>query len=162
MAAARLLAEERHLELPDDLALRIVLADRAVAFVAHQVVAGRQLPDQAGVAVRARIVDLELDLAVQLAVPIDLDDAAGAGFGDHDLAALQRLERVDFDLLALVAVHGSAVVGPDGLARLRIDLGDLRGPLLNHDVAIRQDMNVMDAAPRHLPLDLPLGIDNRQ
>ena len=66
------------------------------------------------------------------------------------------------DPLALVAVGGARVVGPDDLLRLRIDLDNLAAALLDHDVPVGQHVDVVDAAPLHLPRDLTVLFDNRQ
>ena len=67
-----------------------------------------------------------------------------------------------FDSLALIAVLRGAVVRPDDLLRLAIDGHDLGCSLLNHDVAGGEDVYVVNSAPRHLPFNLAVGIEDRQ
>jgi hypothetical protein len=58
MPVLRLLAEQWDVIFPNDPALAVIFAHRAVTFVAHQIIAGWQLAGQPRVAVRMRMVDL--------------------------------------------------------------------------------------------------------
>ena len=88
-----LLVEHRNLELPDHRALlAVVLADEAVAFVAHQDVAVLEDAHEARIRARVGRGDLQRDLALDRAQAVDLDDPRRTALGDHDVAVRERLE----------------------------------------------------------------------
>ena len=83
MTTLALLAKEGDVVLPDDLARGIVFTDPTVGLMGHQVIAISDLADPAGIGMRVRMIDLQLHLALHLAVMIHLDDPGRAGLGDH-------------------------------------------------------------------------------
>ncbi len=85
-----------------------------------------ELAHEPGVAVRMGMLDLELDLFLDRAVAVDLDDSARPRLGDHDPAIGEWLERMDLDRLPRIAVLLGRVVGPDNLVGGGINLGDHR------------------------------------
>ena len=107
-------------------------------------------------------VDLEFDRVQDLAAAIDFNNPSGAGFGDHDAAICQRLKGGDLNAFSLVTVLLCGVIRPDDLVRLRVEFDDFVAALLQHDMAIGQDMNVMDAPPAGLPFYFSLGVQDRQ
>ena len=129
VAALLGLVEQRHLELPNHLARRVILAHETVGLMRDEIRAGGGLADEPRVAVGVGLVQLELHLALNLAVLVHLDDAARAGLGDHREAVLDALEGVHLDALALVAVHFAGVVFPHDLL-VRRDLDDFLKALL--------------------------------
>ena len=137
---------------PRHLARVIVLAHDAVPFVAHQVVAVGKLARQPSIRVRMRMIDAQLDFAQPTPGAIDFDDAARPALGDHHLAIRERLKRVYFDGPTLVLAGGAGIVAPHHAFGLGIDLGDLVRALLHYDMAIREHVQIMNAAPGHLPI----------
>jgi len=137
----------------------VVFPDSSIALVADEVVTIGQLAGQPGVAMRMRLVYLELDLVVDFSLPIDLDNTSGSGFGDHDVAIGQRLEGMDLDTFSLVAVFLGGIVGPDDLLGAGVDFDDLAIAFLHHDVPAGKNMDIVDAPPLHLPFDLALLVD---
>ena len=72
--------------LPDDLALRRVLADDLVEQLRHQVVAVGQLAGHAGLQMMVLRLSLERDFDEDLALAIDFQQARlVAGLGEQDL-----------------------------------------------------------------------------
>src|SRR4051794_16469439 len=82
---------------PDDLALLVILADHAVAFVTNQIVAAVQLAGQPRVAMRLRMLHLQRHFLNNLPGAIDLDDSPIAAFGNHRQTVRQPLESMNLD-----------------------------------------------------------------
>ncbi len=108
------------------------------------------------------MIDAQLDLVQQAAVAVDFDDPRRSAFGNHHAPLAQRLNGMHFHRLAGVAVGRAGIVRPHDFLRRGIDLGNLVGSLRRHDMPIGKHGHIMNAAPRHLPLDLAGAIDDRQ
>ena len=159
VAALALLAEEGDVILPDDLALRIVFPDATIGLVGHQVIAIGDLADAARVGVGIRVIDLQLHLALNLAVAIHFNDPGRAGLGDHRQAVFHALKGMHLHRFAGVGLR--RVVFPDHLL-VASDLLDLGPALLKEHVAIGQHVRIVDGSHRNLPLKGTIGSDDRQ
>ena len=69
---------------------------------------------------------------------------------------------MDFHRPAGIAIGRGRIVRPHDLATVAVDLNDFAGALLHHDVAVGQDVHVMNPAPGHLPFDLSVASDDRE
>src|SRR5580765_6204529 len=150
MTALAGLAEERHFVFPHDFAGGSVFAHEPIALVSNEIVASRNLADEAGVTMSARVVHLEFDLVPDFALFVYLNDSSGTRFGDHGETVFHALKRMDLNALALVAVHFGGVVFPNN-PLLRGHLDYLGPALLEKDVAVGQDRSVVDGSDRDLP-----------
>ena len=159
VAALALLAEEGDVVLPDDLALRIVFPDATIGLVGHQVIAIGDLTNAARVGVRIRVIDLQLHLALNLAVAIHFNDPGRAGLGDHRQAILNALKGMHLHRFAGVGLR--RVVFPDHLL-VAIDLLNLGPALLQEHIAIGQHVRIVDGGHRNFPLKGTIGSDDRQ
>jgi hypothetical protein len=126
--------------------------------VAHEDVAIVEHPREPRVRVRVRAIELERDLAHERPCAVDDDDPPWPGLGDHDVSVAEWLQRVHLD--GPTGVMQTRVVGPHDLACRRVEFDDLCGSALQHQVPVRQDVQVVDRPPRHLPLDLAAGADD--
>ena len=163
VASLALAAKHGHVVFPDYApGVLFVFADKTIPLMTHQITVVRDLANESGVRVRVRTVDLHLGLAQEGAGAIDFDDSGWAAFGNHHAAVGQGLERVHFDAFAFVAVLGARIVLPHDLLGFAIDLDHLGRALLQHDVARWQNVQVVDATPRHLPFEFALTVENAE
>ena len=92
-----------------------------------------------------------------IAVAIDLDDPGRPRLDDHRRAVGQPLERMHLDRPAGVAIAFRVVI-PDRLAVL-VELDDPRPAILIEDVAVGQQVQIVDLPARKLPLHSAVGGD---
>jgi hypothetical protein len=155
--------KERNLVLPDHLAgLTVVLTHLPIGLMSDEVVAVVDLPNEASIGVGIRVVDDQLHFVKELSLAIDLDDPRRPGLRDHQATVRKGLESVDLDSLTVIAILLTRVVLPNGLLRLRVDLDDLAETLGDEEMAILEDVDVMDTAPRSFPFDGTIAGDDRE
>ena len=99
MAGVGRASVEADLVGPDDFAIFIILADRAVIFVGDEIMAIGELANEPGVAVRAGVFNEERKFLDDLVVLVHLDDAGIAGLADHRVAVIEPLKRVNLHRL---------------------------------------------------------------
>lgn len=156
------LAKEWDVVFPDDLSGLIIFSDHTIPFVTDQVVTVFQFAGQSCVGMRMRVIDFERKLFVDFALAIDFDDPGRSRFRDHDPVIIKRLERVDFDTFSAVSILLTCVIGPYDFLGRRIDFDNLTHVSLDHDMPVFQDVQIVDAAPFHLPADRTIFFDDRQ
>ena len=69
---------------------------------------------------------------------------------------------MDFHRPAGIAVRNCRVVCPHDLVPVAVNLNDFACALLHHDVAVGQDMHIMNPAPGHLPFGFSVTPDDRE
>ena len=130
--------------------------------MADQVVSVRQFACQPRVTMWVWLSNLEFDLMMDFSVAINFNDPSGTGFGNHDVAIGQGLKRVCLDTLSLVAILLGAVIRPNDLFCFGVDFNNLAIAFLHHDVATGENMDIVDSAPFHFPLNLAGLVDQGQ
>lgn len=94
----------------------------------------------------------QFDLLRDFSRAVDLDDATRAGFNDHHVSIGERLAGVDLGLLR-------RLVFPDDFLFARHL--DRAADVAEENISIRQPPTVLRMFVGDLPLDLPLGGDER-
>src|SRR5205814_128648 len=125
---------------PDDVAVAVVFANRAIPFVADEIVSVLQLASQPRVAMRLRMLNVKRYLLDDLPSAIDLDDPPVAAFCDHGQAVREPLERMNLDATGIRWLR-LAFVLPDDLLDRR-DLHDLCWARVEQHVTIFQTRDV--------------------
>ena len=161
VAAFRFLSEERYFIAPDNFSGGIVLAHRAVGFVADEVVAVVDFASQSGVAMDVRMVDFQSDFFQQFPGRIDFDDSCRSRLGNHRDSISQSLKRMNLDWTTYVSVTGGRVVFPDDFVALRVDFQQPCHRRLKQNVARRKNVEIVQRSDLVLPLDVAFLIDDR-
>ena len=157
VAGPLLVSKERHVELPDDPASGVVLANHAVLLMGNEIRAGGGRAGVSRVGVGRRRLHRQRNLAGDHAGRIDLDDPRGARFDDHRGAVGESLERVHLDGPVSVAV-ALCIVLPDG-PTVGVEFYDLRPAVLIEQVTIGEEMEIVDRAAGDFPFDAAVGAD---
>ena len=152
--------EERHVEIPYYLARDVVLSHDAVLLMGYEIRSGGGLAGVAGVGVGRGRVDLERDLSHDRARAVHLDDPGRARLHDHRGAVGQALKRVHFDGPRSIPVP-LGVILPDEFA-VGIEFDDACPAILVEEMAVGQQMEVVDLPTGDLPLDGAVGSDGGQ
>ncbi len=163
MPARRLFAEKWHFIFPNHIArFAIVLTHHAVTFVTSKVVAAGEFANQASIGMWVRLIHFHRNRLQQVAITIDFDDSLAGRFSNHHTTITQRLARVNFDPFPLVAVGLRSIIAPHHLARLGIELSDRSRPLEHQEIAIGQNMTIMNSTPRPFPPHHAIFTDHDQ
>ena len=105
------------------------------------------------------MIHLQFDFVLNLSVLVHLNNARCSRLRNHRQSIVEALEGVNFNALALVAIHFASVVFPNGLL-VRRDLHDFRPALLKENVSIWQDRRVVNRADFHFPFHRAIRRDD--
>lgn len=130
-------------EFPDDNSLGVVFTDAGICFMGDEIMSIWGFAHHSCVAVRVWIIYGQGDIAKDVTLIVDFDDAAWTAFSYHGETVGQSLEGMDFHFFSFVAIFESGVIGPDGMT-LRCHLQEIGPACLKQDISIGKDLKVMN------------------